>query len=112
MASRSDRGGYRAYRDEWVEFSQYYSPSAILAAVDALEPAADAIGGTRAKSRRDARAVAALLAFSELRVIDCGVLMCLSQHAAHNARKKWLALPSASRAKFLRVVGAELYKRR
>lgn len=111
MASRSDRDEYRAYGDDWCEFSAKFSPVDILAAVAALESSEDVSGGSRAKNRRDARAVAALLAFSELRVLDCCELLGLTRHAAHNSRKKWLALPAAARAKFLRVVGAQLEKR-
>ena len=64
--------------------------------------------GVRAKVRRNARTLAALLEFTDLRVVDVGKLLDVNRDAAWNLRRKWIDLDEEQRQSWLKVVFARL----
>ena len=64
--------------------------------------------GPRAETRRNARTLAALLEFTDMRVVDVGKLLGVNRDAAWNLRRKWIDLDEEQRQAWLRVVFARL----
>ena len=82
----------------------------VLAACDKLERESFGEGsdGVRAVTRRNARTLAALLEFTDLRVVDVGKLLDVNRDAAWNLRRKWIDLDEEQRQSWLKVVFARL----
>ncbi len=94
----------------WCDIDTNFPPSIVLAACDKLERESFGEGsdGVRAKVRRNARTLAALLEFTDLRVVDVGKLLDVNRDAAWNLRRKWIDLDEEQRQSWLKVVFARL----
>ena len=94
----------------WCDIETNFPPSIVLAACDKLERESFGEGsdGVRAQTRRNARTLAALLEFTDLRVVDVGKLLDVNRDAAWNLRRKWIDLDEEQRQAWLRVVFARL----
>jgi hypothetical protein len=64
--------------------------------------------GVRAVNRKHARTLAALLEFTDLRVVDVAKLLNLNRDSAWNLRRKWIDLEEEQRQRWLKVVFARL----
>ena len=62
----------------------------------------------RAETRRNARTLAALLEFTDMRVVDVGKLLHINRDKAWNLRRKWIDLEESQRQRWLKVVFARL----
>ena len=94
----------------WCDIETNFPPSIVLAACDKLERESFGEGtdGVRAETRRNARTLAALLEFTDMRVVDVGKLLGVNRDAAWNLRRKWIDLDEEQRQAWLRVVFARL----
>ena len=94
----------------WCDIETNFPPSIVLAACDKLERESFGEGseGVRAQTRRNARTLAALLEFTDLRVVDVGKLLGVNRDAAWNLRRKWIDLEEEQRQRWLKVVFARL----
>jgi len=94
----------------WCDIETNFPPSIVLAACHKLERESFGEGsdGVRAKVRRNARTLAALLEFTDLRVVDVGKLLDVNRDAAWNLRRKWIDLDEEQRQSWLKVVFARL----
>ena len=94
----------------WCDIETNFPPSIVLAACDKLERDSFGAGsdGVRAETRRNARTLAALLEFTDMRVVDVGKLLGVNRDAAWNLRRKWIDLDEEQRQAWLRVVFARL----
>jgi len=94
----------------WCDIDTNFPPSIVLAACHKLERESFGEGsdGVRAKVRRNARTLAALLEFTDLRVVDVGKLLDVNRDAAWNLRRKWIDLDEEQRQSWLKVVFARL----
>jgi hypothetical protein len=94
----------------WCDIDTNFPPSIVLAACHKLERESFGEGsdGVRAKTRRNARTLAALLEFTDLRVVDVGKLLDVNRDAAWNLRRKWIDLDEEQRQSWLKVVFARL----
>ena len=94
----------------WCDIETNFPPSIVLAACDKLERESFGEGseGVRAQTRRNARTLAALLEFTDLRVVDVGKLLGVNRDAAWNLRRKWIDLDEEQRQAWLKVVFARL----
>ena len=94
----------------WCDIETNFPPSIVLAACDKLERESFGEGsdGVRAVTRRNARTLAALLEFTDLRVVDVGKLLDVNRDAAWNLRRKWIDLDEEQRQSWLKVVFARL----
>ena len=119
MKSRSESKPKRKYAGRlarkhtgngWCDIETNFPPSIVLAACDKLERESFGEGsdGVRAKVRRNARTLAALLEFTDLRVVDVGKLLDVNRDAAWNLRRKWIDLDEEQRQSWLKVVFARL----
>lgn len=117
MRSRSERNAERIRiqtgqlkrrhaGDQWCNIETSFPPSIVMAACDKVEKESFGAGsdGVRAASRRNARTLAALLEFTDLRVIDGGRMLGINRDAAWNLRRKWVALDEKTRQRWLKVV--------
>jgi hypothetical protein len=119
MRSRSERKPKRKYAGRlarkhtgsgWCDIETNFPPSIVLAACDKLERESFGAGsdGPRAETRRNARTLAALLEFTDMRVVDVGKLLGVNRDAAWNLRRKWIDLDEEQRQRWLGVVFARL----
>ena len=119
MRSPSERKPKRKYAGRlarkhtgsgWCDIETNFPPSIVLAACDKLERESFGAGsdGPRAEIRRNARTLAALLEFTDMRVVDVGKLLGVNRDAAWNLRRKWIDLDEEQRQAWLRVVFARL----
>ena len=94
----------------WCDIETNFPPSIVLAACDKLERESFGEGseGVRAVTRRNARTLAALLEFTDMRVVDVGKLLGVNRDAAWNLRRKWIDLDEEQRQAWLKVVFARL----
>ena len=94
----------------WCDIETNFPPSIVLAACHKLERESFGEGsdGVRAKVRRNARTLAALLEFTDLRVVDVGKLLDVNRDAAWNLRRKWIDLDEEQRQRWLKVVFSRL----
>ena len=94
----------------WCDIETNFPPSIVLAACDKLERESFGEGsdGVRAQTRRNARTLAALLEFTDMRVVDVGKLLHINRDKAWNLRRKWIDLEEEQRQRWLKVVFARL----
>jgi len=94
----------------WCDIETNFPPSIVLAACDKLERESFGEGseGVRAETRRNARTLAALLEFTDMRVVDVGKLLHINRDKAWNLRRKWIDLEESQRQRWLKVVFARL----
>ncbi len=94
----------------WCDIDTNFPPSIVLAVCKQLEYESFGEGtdGVRAVSRRNARTLAALLEFTDLRVVDVGKLLKINRDQGWNLRRKWIALDEEQRQRWLGVVFARL----
>ena len=94
----------------WCDIETNFPPSIVLAACDKLERESFGAGsdGPRAETRRNARTLAALLEFTDMRVVDVVKLLGVNRDAAWNLRRKWIDLEEEQRQRWLKVVFARL----
>jgi hypothetical protein len=94
----------------WCDIETNFPPSIVLAACDKLERESFGEGseGVRAETRRNARTLAALLEFTDMRVVDVGKLLHINRDKAWNLRRKWIDLEEEQRQRWLKVVFARL----
>jgi len=94
----------------WCDIESNFPPPIVLAACNKIEKESFGEGseGVRAKNRRNARTLAALLEFTDLRVVDVGRLLNLNRDSAWNLRRKWIDLDEDQRQAWLRIVFARL----
>ena len=94
----------------WCDIETNFPPSVVLAACDQLERESFGEGtdGVRAEVRRNARTLAALLEFTDMRVVDVGKLLHINRDKAWNLRRKWIDLEEEQRQRWLKVVFARL----
>ena len=94
----------------WCDIETNFPPSIVLAACDKLERESFGEGtdGVRAEVRRNARTLAALLEFTDMRVVDVAKLLHINRDQGWNLRRKWIALDEEQRQRWLKVVFARL----
>ena len=94
----------------WCDIETNFPPAIVLAVCKQLEYESFGEGtdGVRAVTRRNARTLAALLEFTDLRVVDVGKLLDVNRDAAWNLRRKWIDLDEEQRQSWLKVVFARL----
>jgi len=94
----------------WCDIETNFPPSIVLAACHKLELESfgDGSDGVRAVTRKNARTLAALLEFTDLRVVDVGKLLDVNRDQAWNLRRKWIDLDEEQRQRWLKVVFARL----
>ena len=94
----------------WCDIETNFPPAIVLAVCKQLEYESFGKGtdGVRAVTRRNARTLAALLEFTDLRVDDVGKLLHINRDKAWNLRRKWIALDEEQRQRWLGVVFARL----
>jgi hypothetical protein len=94
----------------WCDIETNFPPSIVLAVCKQLEYESfgEGTAGVRAKTRRNARTLAALLEFTDLRVVDVAKLLNLNRDSAWNLRRKWIDLEEEQRQRWLGVVFARL----
>jgi len=94
----------------WCDIETNFPPSIVLAVCKQLEYESFGNGseGDRAQVRRNARTLAALLEFTDMRVVDVGKLLHINRDKAWNLRRKWIALDEEQRQRWLGVVFARL----
>jgi hypothetical protein len=94
----------------WCDIETNFPPSIVLAACDKLERESFGEGseGVRAETRRNARTLAALLEFTDMRVVDVAKLLHINRDQGWNLRRKWIALEEEQRQRWLGVVFARL----
>ena len=94
----------------WCDIETNFPPSIVLAVCKQLEYESFGEGtdGVRAQGRRNARTLAALLEFTDMRVVDVGKLLHINRDKAWNLRRKWIALDEEQRQRWLGVVFARL----
>ena len=119
MKSPSERKPKRKYAGRlarkhtgsgWCDIETNFPPSIVLAACDKLERESFGEGseGVRAVTRRNARTLAALLEFTDLRVVDVAKLLHINRDKGWNLRRKWIDLDEEQRQRWLKVVFARL----
>ena len=94
----------------WCDIETNFPPSIVLAVCKQLEFESFGNGsdGERAQGRRNARTLAALLEFTDLRVVDVAKLLHINRDQGWNLRRKWIALEEEQRQRWLKVVFARL----
>ncbi len=94
----------------WCDIDTNFPPSIVLAVCKQLEYESFGEGtdGVRALGRRNARTLAALLEFTDLRVVDVAKLLKINRDQGWNLRRKWIALDEEQRQRWLGVVFARL----
>jgi len=94
----------------WCDIETNFPPTIVLAVCKQLEYESFGEGtdGVRAVSRRNARTLAALLEFTDLRVFDVAELLHINRDQGWNLRRKWIALDEEQRQRWLKVVFARL----
>ena len=94
----------------WCDIDTNFPPSIVLAACDKLERESFGEGtdGVRAEVRRNARTLAALLEFTDLRVVDVVKLLNINRDQGWNLRRKWIDLDEEQRQRWLGIVFARL----
>ena len=94
----------------WCDIETNFPPAIVLAACDQLERESfgDGSDGVRAMSRRNARTLAALLEFTDLRVVDVAKILDINRDQGWNLRRKWIDLDEEQRQRWLKVVFARL----
>jgi hypothetical protein len=94
----------------WCDIETNFPPSIVLAVCKQLEYESFGNGsdGERAVSRRNARTLAALLEFTDLRVVDVAKLLHINRDQGWNLRRKWIDLDEEQRQRWLGVVFARL----
>ena len=94
----------------WCDIDTNFPPTIVLAVCKQLEYESFGEGtdGVRALTRRNARTLAALLEFTDMRVVDVGKLLNINRDKAWNLRRKWIALDEEQRQRWLGVVFARL----
>ena len=94
----------------WCDIETNFPPSIVLAVCKQLEFESFGNGseGVRAETRRNARTLAALLEFTDMRVVDVGKLLHINRDKAWNLRRKWIDLEESQRQRWLKVVFARL----
>jgi len=119
MRSRSEPKPKRKYTGRlarkhsgngWCDIETNFPPSIVLAVCKQLEYESFGEGtdGVRAVTRRNARTLAALLEFTDLRVFDVAELLHINRDQGWNLRRKWIALDEEQRQRWLKVVFARL----
>jgi hypothetical protein len=93
----------------WCDIETNFPPSIVLAVCKQLEYESFGEGtdGVRAVSRRNARTLAALLEFTDLRVVDVAKLLHINRDQGWNLRRK-CDLDEEQRQRWLKVVFARL----
>jgi len=94
----------------WCDIDTNFPPTIVLAVCKQLEYESFGEGtdGVRAVSRRNARTLAALLEFTDLRVVDVAKLLKINRDQGWNLRRKWIDLDEEQRQRWLGVVFARL----
>ena len=94
----------------WCDIETNFPPPIVLAVCKQLEYESFGEGtdGVRAQGRRNARTLAALLEFTDLRVVDVAKLLKINRDQGWNLRRKWIALDEEQRQRWLGVVFARL----
>ena len=94
----------------WCDIETNFPPAIVLAVCKQLEYESFGNGseGDRAQVRRNARTLAALLEFTDMRVVDVGKLLNLNRDSAWNLRRKWIDLEEEQRQRWLKIVFARL----
>ena len=94
----------------WCDIETNFPPTIVLAVCKQLEYESFGNGseGDRAQVRRNARTLAALLEFTDMRVVDVGKLLHINRDKAWNLRRKWIDLEESQRQRWLKVVFARL----
>jgi len=94
----------------WCDIETNFPPAIVLAVCKQLEYESFGEGtdGVRAVTRRNARTLAALLEFTDLRVFDVAELLHINRDQGWNLRRKWIALDEEQRQRWLKVVFARL----
>ena len=94
----------------WCDIETNFPPSVVLAACDQLERESFGKGsdGVRAVTRKNARTLAALLEFTDLRVVDVVKLLNINRDQGWNLRRKWIDLDEEQRQRWLKIVFARL----
>ncbi len=99
-----------ANRKSWCDIEKSYHPSIVLAVCDKAE--IDVFSteskGKQAENRRNARTIAALIEFTDLRVVDCARILDLKRDGAWWLRRKWTDLPAEQRSGWLGYIYARL----
>lgn len=100
----------RRVSSDWCNIEVWHPPSTVIRAVQAIELAKFGEGdrGVRALSRMNARAMAALLEFTDLSVINAGRVLGLNRDQAFNARRKWQKAEPEMREMWIKVVYREM----
>ena len=94
----------------WCDIETNFPPAIVLAVCNQLEYESFGEGtkGVRAVTRKNARTLAALLEFTDLRVVDVAKLLNLNRDSAWNLRRKWIDLEEEQRQRWLGIVFARL----
>lgn len=94
----------------WCDIETNFPPSIVLAVCKQLEYESFGEGtdGVRAVTRRNARTLAALLEFTDLRIVDVTNILNIKRYQGWNLRRKWIALDEEQRQRWLGVVFARL----
>lgn len=94
----------------WCDIDTNFPPTIVLAVCKQLEYESFGEGtdGVRALTRRNARTLAALLEFTDMRVVDVGKLLNINRDKAWNLRRKWIDLEEEQRQRWLKIVFARL----
>lgn len=94
----------------WCNIETNFPPSIVLAVCKQLEYESfgDGTAGVRAVTRKNARTLAALLEFTDMRVIDAGKILNINRDKAWNLRRKWIDLEEEQRQRWLKIVFARL----
>ena len=88
---------------DWAAISNTYPPKAVLSACAALERLYAGKGerSGRAKTRMNARALAAMVEFTDLSVTDAGAAVGLTVPNTWSLRQRWTLTTSEQRAVWL-----------
>ena len=97
-------------RKSWCDIETNYPPSSVLAICDKAEVDVFSLDakGKQAINRRNARTIAALIEFTDLRVVDCARLVKIKRDGAWWLRRKWTDLPQEQRSSWLGYIHARL----
>ena len=97
-------------RKSWCDIETSYPPSLVLAVCDKAEIDVFSLDakGSQAINRRNARTIAALIEFTDLRVVDCARLLGIKRDSAWWLRRKWTDLAQEQRSSWLGYIHARL----
>ena len=97
-------------RKSWCDIETSYPPSIVLAVCDKAEVDVFSLDakGKQARNRRHARTIAALIEFTDLRIVDCARILEIKRYAAWWLRRKWTDLPQDQRSSWLGYIHARL----